>query len=289
MANISQIKLPNETTYDIKDNISGYITSPNIPYLTCETAAATAAKTTTLVSGSFTSDDLVTGAQVLVKFTNANGKASPTLSVNGTTAKSIMRYGTTAPSTSAASSWNAGSVVLFMYDGTYWQMLGWINTTYSEASVAEITSSSSSTARLISGRRAKSAVEAFAPVKDVTVDGTSVVTDGTAAITMPTVPTKVSDLTNDSGFITSYTETDPVFSASAASSITSTDISNWNGKVSDDHKWNDVSLSKADDTSNIGNSDIYVPFLDTTSSTQSKLVMDFDLPRYFHPYKSLLI
>ena len=46
-----------------------------------------------------------------------------------------------------------------------------------------------------------------------------------------TVPTKVSDLTNDSGFITSYTETDPVFSASAAAGITATDISNWNGKT----------------------------------------------------------
>jgi hypothetical protein len=43
---------------------------------------------------------------------------------------------------------------------------------------------------------------------------------------IPTVPTKVSDLTNDSGFISSYTETDPVFSASVAANITSTDISN---------------------------------------------------------------
>ena len=46
------------------------------------------------------------------------------------------------------------------------------------------------------------------------------------------IPTKVSDLTNDSGFISSYTETDPVFTASAAHNITSTDISNWNSKTS---------------------------------------------------------
>ena len=45
------------------------------------------------------------------------------------------------------------------------------------------------------------------------------------------IPTKTSDLKNDSGYITSYTETDPVFEASAASGITSTDISNWNGKL----------------------------------------------------------
>ena len=84
----------------------------------------------------------------------------------------------------------------------------------------------------------------------------------------PSIPTKVSDLTNDSGFITSetpisisttgsgnaitaitasdhaltltkgstfltsYTETDPVFTASAASGITSADITNWNNKTS---------------------------------------------------------
>lgn len=40
----------------------------------------------------------------------------------------------------------------------------------------------------------------------------------------PTIPTKTSDLTNDSGFITGYTETDPIFTASDASSITGSDI-----------------------------------------------------------------
>lgn len=48
--------------------------------------------------------------------------------------------------------------------------------------------------------------------------------------TIPTVPTNISSFVNDSGYITGYTETDPVFSASAASGITSSDISAWNGK-----------------------------------------------------------
>lgn len=55
--------------------------------------------------------------------------------------------------------------------------------------------------------------------------------NGTIALTSD-VPTKVSDLTNDSGFITSYTETDPIFAASPAHGITANDISNWNGKSS---------------------------------------------------------
>jgi hypothetical protein len=44
----------------------------------------------------------------------------------------------------------------------------------------------------------------------------------------PSIPTLVSQLTNDSGFISGYTETDPVFVAHAAYGITSTNISNWN-------------------------------------------------------------
>ena len=41
-------------------------------------------------------------------------------------------------------------------------------------------------------------------------------------------PINISDLPNDSGYISSYTETDPVFSASASASITSQDLTNWN-------------------------------------------------------------
>lgn len=208
------------TITDSKDIATkGYADRMKIPYLTCATAAGTAAKTTTLVSGTFTSADLVSGAQVLVKFTNANGVASPTLSVNGTTAKSIKRYGTTAPSTSAGTSWNAGSVVLFTYDGTYWQQVGYLNTTYSEISVANITNGSGSTTGTITGRRAKAAVEAFAPVTSVNTktgavsltasdvgalaDNTTYVSsvNGNSGAVTVTVPTKTSDLNNDSNFV----------------------------------------------------------------------------------------
>jgi hypothetical protein len=42
------------------------------------------------------------------------------------------------------------------------------------------------------------------------------------------IPTKTSDLTNDSGFLTS--ESEPAFNSSPAKNITNNDISNWNGK-----------------------------------------------------------
>ena len=58
--------------------------------------------------------------------------------------------------------------------------------------------------------------------------------------TQPTVPTKTSELTNDSGFITGYTETDPIYSASAAAGITSTDITTWNNKSDFSGNYNDL-------------------------------------------------
>lgn len=75
------------------------------------------------------------------------------------------------------------------------------------------------------------------------------------------IPSKTSDLTNDSGFLTSYTETDPTVpswakadskpsytavevgamsTSHAANAITSTDISNWNAKSDFSGAYNDL-------------------------------------------------
>ena len=113
-------------------------------YGTCATGASTAAKIVKLADANIDSATLITGMTLAVKFTNANSKASPTLTVqtNGGTqliaAIAIKRYGTTAPSTSAATSWRAGAMVLFVYDGTYWVECSSIddNTTYSRQTPA---------------------------------------------------------------------------------------------------------------------------------------------------------
>lgn len=125
-------------------------------YGQCSTGASTAAKVVTL-SPALT--ELKTGEVIFVKFTNTNSVANPTLNVNGLGAKNIRRYGTTSPSNSAASSWNAGSVVALVYDGTYWQMVGWINTTYSSMTEAEYKAGTSGTARLITPARLKGAIK----------------------------------------------------------------------------------------------------------------------------------
>ena len=114
MSYISQISPDNGTTvYKVASGLYGL----------CATAAATAAK----VVDCDDFNKLVAGVTIHVKFTYSNSVANPTLNVNGTGAKYIKRYGTTAPSTSAATSWNAGAVVSFTYDREYWQMNDWIN------------------------------------------------------------------------------------------------------------------------------------------------------------------
>ena len=92
-------------------------------------------------------------------------------------------------------------------------------------------------------------------VTDVEVDGTSVVSGGVASIDLTgksdvghthtksaitDFPTTVSSFTNDAGYITGYTETDPIFLASAAHGISSSDISNWNGKSDFSGSYNDL-------------------------------------------------
>lgn len=119
---INSIKYPSSNTAVI-----------TLPYGVCSTPADTAAKTVTV-------DNFVleAGAAILVKFSNKNSASSPTLSVNSSTAKPIVRYGTTAASTSdATSGWRAGAVLLLIYDGTSWVRQFWENTTYSNASLGQ--------------------------------------------------------------------------------------------------------------------------------------------------------
>ena len=163
-------------------NDSKYITSPNVVYCTCSTAAGTAAKNATIVAGTLTT--LQTGDQAIVKFDLTNSVASPTLKVGNTDAKPIKRYGSTAPSTSAKTSWQAGSANLFVYDGTNWQMCDWnnVDTTYSGMTDAEYQAGTSTTNRLITPARLKAAIQYWDAITDVTANGTSVLDGKTAKL-----------------------------------------------------------------------------------------------------------
>lgn len=89
-------------------------------YATSQTAATTAAKTATIQAGTF---DLEAGAMVAVLFANKNTAANPTLNVNNTGAIPI-RAGNASLAANSKYNWTDNATVIFIYDGTYWQMDG---------------------------------------------------------------------------------------------------------------------------------------------------------------------
>lgn len=91
-------------------------------YGTCATGASTAAKVVTCANFS----KLETGVTIHVKFTYSNTASNATLNVNSTGAKNLCCYGTTRVGTTEKTSWKAGAVVSFTYDGTSWVMNDYI-------------------------------------------------------------------------------------------------------------------------------------------------------------------
>ena len=210
----------------------------NIWYATCSTGAATTAKTATSSTADFT---LSTGNMVRVLFTNTNTATSPTISIDGSTAKNIrIRSGSTGAMTYM---WRDNEVVDLVYDGTNFVMSDGAIATTTYYGITTLSSSTSSTSETVSAtpKAVKTAYDLANGKADAVHTHTkSDITDFPSLATVattgdyddltdkPTIPTKVSDLNNDSGFISS--ETDPVFTASDAYGISSSDITAWNGK-----------------------------------------------------------
>lgn len=86
---------------------------------TCSVAAATAAKTVSITSGTFA---LEAGARVSVKFDYANTAGSPTLNVNSKGAKNIFHKGSQI--TTGSNKALLAGVCDFIYDGTQWHLVG---------------------------------------------------------------------------------------------------------------------------------------------------------------------
>lgn len=110
------------TKWQTARNINGMLVrgdANRTNYGTCSTAAATAAKTVDC-----TGFELVTGAEITVKFTVDNAAANPTLNVNGTRARPIYYRG----SPIATGYLAAGRVYTFRYDGARYELVGDVNT-----------------------------------------------------------------------------------------------------------------------------------------------------------------
>lgn len=102
-------------TLPVNKGGTGVTTATPMFYGTCSTAASTVAKAVTC-SGFV----LTTGAQIVVKFTNTSTATAPTLNVNSTGAKTIQYQGYSLVSGAL----RASGFYHFLYDGTYWQVVG---------------------------------------------------------------------------------------------------------------------------------------------------------------------
>ena len=160
---------------------SGGGSGVSVFYGTCATAAATAAKA--VACEEFTSDDLVEGTVVNVKFTYAQTyNGAPTLNVNSTGAKNIKRVGTT---NAARYEWLAGEVLQFVYDGTYWMLTdgGLATTTYYGVTKLSSSTSSTSTSLAATPSAVKAAYDLADGKQDALVSGTNIKTvNGTSLL-----------------------------------------------------------------------------------------------------------
>ena len=146
---------------------------------TCSIAAATAAKTVSITTGTFA---LEAGAKVTVKFTNANSANSPTLNVNGTGAKNIFHNG--AQITSGVNKGLLAGVCDFVYDGTQWHLVGnYHDTTYSNATTSAnglMSSTDKSALNTLNGRSYINAITDGTNTAGIAAKGTSLLFDNTS-------------------------------------------------------------------------------------------------------------
>ena len=105
----------------IAESVAGMSAEMSNYYSECSTEASTTIK-------SVTNNDIVAlapGLNIRVKFTYSNSAINPMLKINDLEAAYITVNGTDSPGASQLSSWKAGSVVSFTYDGDTWVMDGY--------------------------------------------------------------------------------------------------------------------------------------------------------------------
>lgn len=138
--------------------------------------------------------------------------------------------------------------------------------------VATIPNASTSSAGLMTSAE-KTKLANIAAGAEVNVQSDWEATSGDALIlNKPSIPSKTSDLTNDSDFVSdaSYVHTDSNFTAEEKTKLAGITA----GATVDDHKWNDVALSKTVSEQVVGKyggGKALIPFLANTTSTSATL------------------
>ena len=206
---------PNLATVATSGNYSDLSGAPAIPAITnsvvwygsSATAAGTRVKGIT-VNG-FTASDLTAGAVFVIEFKYGNTVSNVEFSINQGTAGGNV-YAQT-DSASPAYKWTGEETVTFIYDGAAFIMCdgGVASTTYYGATKLSSSYSSTSESLAATPSAVKAAydhaTDANTAVTNLSNSLATVATSGSYAdlSNKPTIPTATSQLTNDSGFITS--------------------------------------------------------------------------------------
>lgn len=206
MSYVSKIKL-GENVYDVKDAQSA---RKGMYVGTCSTAANTYAKEATVDTFPLDSNNKpLEGTIVGIKYANSNTYKTAgeyyTLNVNNTGAYRIYYNNADLATSTSANTLAAGyknRYIYYIFDNDRWVWLSAgsdTNTTYSGMTAAEIEAGTGTTARLITPKNLRDYFYTEDEVDALLTDKADVAD----------IPTKTSDLTNDSGYITGFTETDP--------------------------------------------------------------------------------
>lgn len=200
MADIKHIEI-NNNTYDIRDATAA---RRNVYYGTCTTAANTYKKVATVEPFPLDGNGKpLVGTVVAIKYSNSNSYKTEgqtyQLNVNNTGDYPMYYNNAVLATSTSANTLVAGYKnrhIFYMFDGSHWVWLTASydsNTTYSGMTQAEVDAGTSTTNRLISPQRLRDNFYTEDEVDDLLADKADA-TD---------LPTKVSDLTNDSNFVQS--------------------------------------------------------------------------------------
>lgn len=213
MADISKITLPSGSAYDIKDKIARNM--PSVYYGTCSSVASATEKIITISSDQ--NFILKAGAFIGVRFTNSNTASNITLNVNSTGAKNIWYNNAIYTGNETSVTGYANRVIFYMYDGTNWCVDASLS--YDPASVIPLMDGEATV-----GTSKKYARQDHVHPSDTsrvpitrTINGKALSSNVTLSASdvnaLPSdteIPTKTSDLINDSDFAvdTNYVHTD---------------------------------------------------------------------------------
>lgn len=201
-------------TYATKEELASEENQRKATFGTSSTDSGTGTKAV-----SCSNFELHTGSVISVKFDNANTNSSPSLNVNSTEAIAIKSFKGETLSASEYG-WAANSVLDFIYDGTNWRLLdnGMASrVTTAESSITQNAnnialkvSESDVTGNYLVGKINLSSTTAQIEAERVNIAGAAIFNsyytktdiDETVGTLENSIPTKVSDLNNDSSFAT---------------------------------------------------------------------------------------